>query len=611
MRQIIALTITTLQDITGNNSSMHDSLASSWLALQCQMIPDVIEAMAAFDLSSNDPVTPTTCWPKESSVNSDTLAAATLALSRQAPVVSHKGADSCEEGDENLVVACPLKRNGEFFGLVAVKVAVPQEQQSAIIHLLQWGAAWLEMLLAKEDQTAGQSSPALISTLAAALESGNADAAATAAVNKLIQYLACERVSIGLINRRQVHLKALSQNASYEPRSNLIRALEAVMTEAMEQQATILFPPGQSDTKAQNRAHAALSQTEEQEHICTIPLIVNDNGIGAICIECLAGQPFKPSTVKQCEDIAQLLAPVLQMKLHEDRSLISKIREDIFVAPNRRSAKHGIRWIPVISVLLLSIVTAGFIHGDFRITAPATLEGRVQRALVAPFDGYIAEAHRRAGETVKSGEVLAELDDRDIKLERKKLIFRREETVKQYNKALAVLDHAKARISRTQVAQVEARLALIDEQLERTKLQAPFDGVIIAGDLSRSLGTPVERGQIIFEMAPLNEYRVVLQVDEQDIINITAGQEGYLTLAAMPGKPVPLKVEKVASLMQSDEERAVFRVEAQITEPEAIQSLRPGMQGIGKIAVGERSYLWMWTRDMTGWLQLRLWAWLP
>ena len=39
--------------------------------------------------------------------------------------------------------------------------------------------------------------------------------------------------------------------------------------------------------------------------------------------------------------------------------------------------------------------------------------------------------------------------------------------------------------------------------------------------------------------------------------------------------------------------------------------LRPGMEGYGKIEIGRRKLLWIWTHKMTDWLRLKLWAWTP
>ncbi len=590
---------------------MLKSFAQAWLSLQCQMIPNVIGGMTALDIDVDDTVNPTACWPESYSASSDVLAAASLAVSRQAPVVSNKVSGNNEPGMDNLVIACPLLKNGSFYGVVSVQLSAPQGQQVAIIQLLQWGAAWLELLLAREHGDASQLSPLLFSVLLSALKCGQSEAAATSAANELMNQLSCERVSIGLQYKQRVKMLALSQSASYEPRSNLVRNIECAMHEAVVLQKTIIYPPADTAVDLLDE-HAVLSKTEADETICTVLLINNDEITGAVSFERSSKEPFNAADVKQYEEIAKLLGPVIEMKKCLERSFMIMFREDVVSAPLKRIMRpHGLkRKIAMLSVLAF-LGLLSFVSGDFRITAPANLEGKVQRVVVAPFDGYIDKAHVRAGETIKADDVLAELDDRDLRLERRKLISQREEAAKQYNKALAGLDHAQARIYHTQVSQAEAKLALLDEQLARTKILAPFDGVVISGDLSQSLGTPVERGELLFEMAPLNDYRVALQVDERDIANVTVGQEGSLTLAAIPRKHFSLIVEKVSSVYRENEANAVFRVEARIVDKTETLSLRPGMKGIGKISVGQRSYLWQWTRRMLGWLQLHLWAWLP
>ena len=62
-----------------------------------------------------------------------------------------------------------------------------------------------------------------------------------------------------------------------------------------------------------------------------------------------------------------------------------------------------------------------FASGSFRVSADATVEGQVQRAITAPMQGFIREAAKRAGDTVKAGESFGRLDDRDLKLERVRL----------------------------------------------------------------------------------------------------------------------------------------------------------------------------------------------
>jgi len=166
------------------------------------------------------------------------------------------------------------------------------------------------------------------------------------------------------------------------------------------------------------------------------------------------------------------------------------------------------------------------------------------------------------------------------------------------------------RIVSAQMAQAQAQLALVDEQLARTEALAPFDGVVVSGDLTRSLGAPLERGQVMFEVAPLDAYRIVLSVDERDIADLALGQHGELVLTPMPGERYPLKVIKITPVSAPKDGRNLFRVEAQPRGP-ADARLRPGMEGVAKIEVGERRLIWIWSRRLLDWLALKTWAWLP
>ena len=160
-----------------------------------------------------------------------------------------------------------------------------------------------------------------------------------------------------------------------------------------------------------------------------------------------------------------------------------------------------------------------------------------------------------------------------------------------------------------QKQQSEAELTLVEDQLSRTRIIAPFDGVVVSGDLSQSLGAPVQRGDVLFEIAPLDQYRVVLKVDERDIEDLAVGQGGRLALTSMPGDEMPMVVEVITPVTTAEEGANYFRVEASLTDGN--ERLRPGMEGVAKISIDDRSLLWIWTHRITDWLRLWFWSWWP
>jgi multidrug efflux pump subunit AcrA (membrane-fusion protein) len=150
---------------------------------------------------------------------------------------------------------------------------------------------------------------------------------------------------------------------------------------------------------------------------------------------------------------------------------------------------------------------------------------------------------------------------------------------------------------------------LLDEQLRRSRLSAPFDGLIVSGDLSQSVGGAVRKGDTLFEVTPLAGYRVVVQVDESEIASVAAGQKGTLLLAAITSQSFPITVTAVTPVAKAQDGRNAFRVEAALEGP--MERLRPGMEGIAKIETGQRNLVWIWTHRSTNWLRLKLWSLWP
>jgi multidrug efflux pump subunit AcrA (membrane-fusion protein) len=194
-------------------------------------------------------------------------------------------------------------------------------------------------------------------------------------------------------------------------------------------------------------------------------------------------------------------------------------------------------------------------------------------------------------------------------LERVKWASQREQYQRQYREAMATFNRASMRILREQLNQASAQIALLDEQLARSNMTAPFDGVIVRGDLSQSLGAPVERGQVLFEVAPLEGYRIKLQVDERDIGWVKLNQTGDLLLNSLPNEHFPIRVENITSVSTASEGKNYFLVEAGLEQ--VTDRLRPGMEGVGKVEIGRRKLIWVLTHDLIDWMRLWVWSWWP
>ncbi len=587
----------------------------SWLAIQCRLIPGTGAAVVLTGKPGTGPYAPAAVWPDGSTDIRPLAQVAEQALARRRGLVLRRpaGGGSGGPSGERLHVAFPITLDGKLSGIVALDLSPrPEAGLQEALRQLEWGSAWLELIQRRSvavDGGARERLQAVLDLVASALGQERFFAEATAFVTTLATRLGCERVSIGFLARDRARVRAVSHSANLGKQTNLLRAIAAAMDEAMAQQAALVHPaPAGGETRI-TRAHEQLGRDHGAGTICTVPFADGTRMIGALTLERVADRPFDASTVELCEAVAALAGPTLELRRRDDQWLVVKA-----AAAGRRQLAHlvGPRHVALklgVAVVLALAALLGFARGDYRVSARTVMEAGVKRAAVAPFNGYIKEASVRAGDAVRRGQVLAVLEDRELRLERAKVQSQQEQLVKQHSQALASRNAAGVNIAAAQIDQARAQAALLDEQLARTRVVAALDGIVVTGDLSQSLGSPVERGQVLFEIAPLDAYRAALQVDERDVADVAVGQRGALMLAASPSDPIGLTVEKITPVSTAREGHNYFRVEARLDRTP--DRLRPGLEGIGKIEVDRRRLVWIWLRPVVDWVRLTLWTWLP
>lgn len=582
-----------------------EALTQSWLTTQCRIIQGVSSGVVMFALPQQDTLRSVACWPAGSRATPALQAAAQAALENRRGVIKHLQATTGAGTQPVDVVACPLLVSERVIGIVALEVASrPDSGQHAVMQLLKWGSTWLEMLVEQQAACSREPLVTVLETIALCLEHEGFQATVTAVATELATRLACNRVSIGFLQGRRIQVRALSHTARFAGKTNLLRAIAAAMEEAADQDVALVYPGDESAVRV-TRAHEELATLHGNTALCSIPLVAGQQLVGVLTLERPAGRPFDETTVEFCRQLAVMLGPALELKRRADRSLIAQAGERLWRIPTRLFGP-GYPGLKLGTLLFAAVL--GFLalaEGSYRVTADAALEGRIQRSVVAPVDGFIATAGIRAGDTVHEGQVLGELDDRDLRLEQRKWSGEKAQYTREYRNALAEHERAQATILGARIEQAEARLELVAEQLARMQIVAPFDGVVVSGDLSQSLGAPVERGEVLFTVAPLDDYRLVLQVDERDIAALAQRQSGSLRLSGLPGDSLPFQIENITPVAESGKTGNTFRVEARLGATPA--NLRPGMQGVGKIEIGQRKLLWIWTHTLVDWL--RLWAW--
>ena len=435
-------------------------------------------------------------------------------------------------------------------------------------------------------------------------------------------------------------MQAISHTAQFDRRSATLLGLGEVMDEALDLDALIVWPVDADDASTADAgqlaamaatAHAELAARAGRSAICSVPIVDEGRTLGVIVLErsggAAAAPPFDSDTVALCRTLGLLLGPIYALKRDAERSAWRRGTDAVgaasaaLVGPGHPGAKLAG------ALLLLGALLLAFVSVPYRVAARTVVEGAVQRAAVAPFDGYLAESLVRAGDTVQQGQPLARLADRELQLEQGRWRAEHDVAQRKYRQAAAAQDRAAMAMVTAQADQAQAQLSLVEDKLARATVRAPFDGTVVSGDLTQLQGSPVEQGKLLFEIAPLDRWRLVLEVDERDIGPLRPGQTGQLALAGLPHRRLGLVVQRITPISTAQDGRNFFRVEAQL-EPAAgaaegaaagaagaattrttVPGLRPGMEGIAKVEVGQQRLVWIWTHGLTDWLRLAWWKW--
>ncbi len=452
-------------------------------------------------------------------------------------------------------------------------------------------------------------STAVLALQARALAHADFEVAAAEVVNQLSTQLGCERVSLGLYVGGRLRVVAVAGVSDLNPRSAEVQRLAAAMAEALDQRLALVHPMPAGATPAITVAHAALAASNGQAAIFTVPVSTRHEMMGALLYERQGG--FDPGACETAKDAAMFVGPLLTLK-HRAESGLRRTVGRALLADKTRRPFSGTRRATLRAAALGSLVLVGalaLMPVTQHVVSPARVEGRVQQVLAAPVDGFVGSVAVRPGELVKAGQVLLVLDTRELELERDKWAAEMSQLDKQYREAMSREEAAPIVMARARLDVARSQHELALQQIQRATLRAPIDGVVMSGDFTQSVGVPLKRGQELMTLAPDQGWRIVAEVDEQEVSLVHEGQQAQALFAALGGRgDLKLAITRIAPVATQAEGRNVFEVEGTPSNTALAGSgttLRAGMRGVMRIEAGQRALavLW-WERGQRAWRRL-------
>lgn len=555
-------------------------MVQNWLQLLCKFLPNVTRALVV--RSNGRGVM--TAWPESQQATEDFATLIARALRAGA-------AQSDASGDKPRMVL-PMRAKGLVYAVLAVEFDLSARQFAGVQPLAEWAVSWLEV---SADQARAQSGQLekLLELLEQCAKQANLNDGSAILTASLASGFGLPRVLIAAQKNDRMEVVASSEGTQVDRRTALFAAIEAYLN-------------AHSNANGDEEAHAnfiTLCALLAKHTPAQYPEFSAIGGRGRACAHLIVlhdkDRPLTNAQKAQINLLCRQLAPIYRTWVARNHDWSWRLRRKI---ANAFAGKRRFYW----AAGALTMLALVMVKIPYKVSAKAQLEGRIQQAIAAPVDGFLSEAFSKAGDTIVKGTTLARLDDQTIRLEIQRWESEKQEFQRQYNREFNQLDAVQMRIAEAKVRQAEAQLAIHRQELRRVNIVAPIDGVIIQGDLSRAIGSPVKKGQVLYEMAPEGEFKLVIWVSEDDIHLIESAQRGKMLLSAFPQQPIEFIVTRVSALFDERDSAIVYRVEAQL--PQTPMMLRPGLSGIAKIATAKRRLAWIVGRRALTWLRLKLWS---
>lgn len=232
----------------------------------------------------------------------------------------------------------------------------------------------------------------------------------------------------------------------------------------------------------------------------------------------------------------------------------------------------------------------------YRVVCRAKIDTYAQRMVSAPFEATLAQSYVLPGDQVASGQMLLKLDGRPMRLELEGVEAEIQQVSKEHNAALANNQIAESQQLVLRKRRLDRKRDLIIDRLENLEVTSPIDGVVISGDLEKYTGAPLERGQALLEVAPLDVVRLELEIPDYEIGYVKRGADTSVKLDAVGGRAMDLQIEDIYPSAELRNDQNVFIARLSLENQDGV--LRPGMLG-DAIAYGPvRPRIWSWIRPL-------------
>ncbi|MEM1222780.1 MAG: HlyD family efflux transporter periplasmic adaptor subunit [Verrucomicrobiota bacterium] len=428
--------------------------------------------------------------------------------------------------------------------------------------------------------------------------------ASMALVNEVATRFNSNRVTLGWVSGYYVKSVAMSVTDRFERKVEVVQRLEAAMEESRDQEEEIIFPAPQG-SEVICRAHEAYAQESHVGALISVPLRLDGDVCAILTLEREQGE-FALEDALGLRVVADQAAPVLYDLKKKARWFghrwADRVRD---LAAKAVGPRHT--WMKVGAIALsVFLFFALFVPYTYRVKANFIIVPDRLALLPVPFNGFIEDVYYQPGDLIEAGSVLMSMDDGELEVERVRAIADLSRYRAEAEQAEAQGEMGNFRVANELAGQAAARLQLAEYRLKRAKIRAPFNGVLVEGDLRDQIGAPVDQGEVLMKFSRLDGLSVEVDLPERDIDLLDGSMLGQIAFASRPDLKFPVEIERIEPSAVAGQGVNFFVIRAVLKEAE-IEWLRPGMTGVARLDAGKRTLAWRASHRLVDFLRMFFW----
>jgi GAF domain-containing protein len=432
-------------------------------------------------------------------------------------------------------------------------------------------------------------------------------------VNQSAQLVPYDRASITLLDRGKVDIGAVSGRMEVDKKSQEMKELQSILTWTAGLNKGFYISELNGNIAAEREEDKEKFKTyfdkTEFKSFVAFPLKDEEGELGILCFESATPYFMDERHLEVASILAnQATVAIRNAQLYRQVPLVDLMKPiiqkkaQIMKMPQSRK----IAWASGIAIALLLLI---LVPWNMKVVGDVTILPEFRTPVVSEVEGIVQKVHLRESDRVKKGTAVATLMDYDYRLSLEGFQAKRDMLSKEISRSESEGDSTTARLKRIEMEQIDREIKFSNDQLGRTNLISPVDGMIITPRIEEKVGHLVRKGEEFCEVANIQKVRAQVAVEEGDISYLKNEQNISLKMNSYPTIKFNGTVKHLGAELRGTDPHKYYVVEAEIENPQEL--LKSGMVGKAKIATGYRSIGYVLLHTPARFLWKKLWVWMP